>query len=253
MNCDLSLLCSNAGFTAGAIRKAKRKNIGLIGVLRENDNRVKYEIVDDVYKRRLEMKTFDVAYHFPKGCLTLPAGPEILYKAKPVQNWMAIRTLPILAANLVVSGKLRAEYTFKRPIRVRHAITSERSLLEGCSIAFSFTGSWVLFEDCRISASSGLYDWLKKAIRVGPGRSFAVVWNGVTFGTGGKTIYEPPKDLFPDWPYNSFDGVALHKIIDVGRFDLPPAEQIPQLEPLIIEEDLELRCRDLPECHFYPT
>src|SRR5687767_8235866 len=52
---DVSLLCSNAGFTADAIRKAKRLGIGLIGVLREDDDRIRYRVFDDIYIRRINV------------------------------------------------------------------------------------------------------------------------------------------------------------------------------------------------------
>ena len=52
---DVSMMCSNGGFTDDAIRKAKRLGIGLVGVLRTKDPRIRYRVLDEIYIRRIEL------------------------------------------------------------------------------------------------------------------------------------------------------------------------------------------------------
>lgn len=44
---DVTLICSNAGFSKDAMRKAGRVGIGLIGVMREPDPRIRYKVFDE--------------------------------------------------------------------------------------------------------------------------------------------------------------------------------------------------------------
>jgi hypothetical protein len=256
MNIDVSVLCSNAGFTSGAISKAKRLNIGLIAVLRENDDRVRFEVVDEAYCRRFKIDgTYNFSFGYPQGRPVLGAGTFILHMGRPVVNWLIARFSQVLLANLVVSGKLRMQYRFIRPIQVRHAETRKKSRIDSCMIEFSFTGKWLRYET-RISTESGFYDWLQRAVRVGPGKAFSVSWSGVPVGVGGTEIYEPPRHLFPNWPYAfgyRVDGVALQPLCEFENMAMPSPEEIPDLAPLIVPADLELRCPDLQEDQFYPA
>jgi hypothetical protein len=49
-----SILCSNAGFTSDAIRKAKRVGIGLISLMRKGDSRVRFAVVEEIYTRKVK-------------------------------------------------------------------------------------------------------------------------------------------------------------------------------------------------------
>ena len=44
---DVTLICSNAGFSKDAMRKAGRVGIGLIGVMKEPDPRIRYRVFDE--------------------------------------------------------------------------------------------------------------------------------------------------------------------------------------------------------------
>jgi Restriction endonuclease len=46
---EVALLCCNAGFTAPAVRKAARVGIGLIGVMKRGDLRIRLSIAQTVY------------------------------------------------------------------------------------------------------------------------------------------------------------------------------------------------------------
>ena len=44
---DVTLICSNEGFSKDAMRKAGRVGIGLIGVMKEADPRIRYKVFDE--------------------------------------------------------------------------------------------------------------------------------------------------------------------------------------------------------------
>jgi hypothetical protein len=52
---EFAFICSNAGFTADAIRKARRVNIGLLGATRKNDQRIRFGVVDEIYTRHIRL------------------------------------------------------------------------------------------------------------------------------------------------------------------------------------------------------
>ena len=61
LDADVSLICSNAGFTSDAVRKAKRVGIGLIGVMREKDRRIRYQVHEEIYIRRVQVEALTIA------------------------------------------------------------------------------------------------------------------------------------------------------------------------------------------------
>ncbi len=118
---DISLLCSNAGFTTPAIRKSARLGIGLIGVLRENDERIRYRVIDEVYIRRIDIveKRMDAKFSFvgaasPQGSLTID---QITYDNLPVLDWLKHRISIFLYWNPVVRGLHSLLFRFQQPIR----------------------------------------------------------------------------------------------------------------------------------------
>jgi hypothetical protein len=53
LEADAAFICSNSGFTEDALNKARRKGIGAISVLAEDDSRVKVVIETEIYFRRV--------------------------------------------------------------------------------------------------------------------------------------------------------------------------------------------------------
>jgi len=67
LGADAMLICSNTGFTSDAIKKAKRKRIGLISVLRRGDKRVKAVISEEVYLRKVAVSETQFTYTAADG------------------------------------------------------------------------------------------------------------------------------------------------------------------------------------------
>jgi hypothetical protein len=97
------LLCSNTGFDAMAIQKAKRANIGLISVLKHGDKRVRGRIVEEIYLRRVSVNPFTVDY---EGASTvdleilrqyMTATHNVTYMGGSVAGWLQQRALMIIS------------------------------------------------------------------------------------------------------------------------------------------------------------
>ncbi len=86
---DVSFICSNAGFTADAVRKAKRVGIGLIGVLRERDQRIRFQVKEEIYIRRVKVETLTISLQTdPPATLDGVPFEAITLRGEPVGNWV---------------------------------------------------------------------------------------------------------------------------------------------------------------------
>jgi len=240
---DVSLLCSNAGFSVDAKRKAKRLGIGLIGILREGDTRIRYRIMDEIYIRRIDVVPQSTGFTFvfenpppPRDDLRIE---EILYDGVPVINWLIRRVLIFLGSNPVVRGIHSLRFRFKHPMDF--ALPSGQAIANNIGVQFEISGQWIA-QSIEIDATCGLYDWMHQTIRMGPGQT-KITYKDVKFGEGGTSIAFPP-DFDPDAPTKDYAGneVSLW-IVDIGGLDTP--EDIPQMDEFVMDEDLELVHRDL--------
>ncbi len=240
---DVSLLCSNAGFSADAIRKAKRLGIGLIGVLREGDPRIRYRIMDEIYFRRIDVvpQSADFTFDFegslpPQGDLRCE---EILYEGVPVIHWLKQRVQIYLSSNPVVRGIHSLRFRFKHPIDF--TLPHGHALTNNIRVQFEISGRWIA-QRVEIDATCGLYDWIHQTILMipGPGK---IAYKGVKFGEGGTPIAFPP-NFEPDAPTKTLtdNGIFL-SILDIGGLDIP--EEIPQIDDYVMDEDLAWVRRDL--------
>lgn len=240
---DVSLLCSNAGFSADAKRKAKRLGIGLIGVLREGDTRIRYSIMDEIYVRRIDVvpQSADFTFVFenpppPQGDLHCE---EILYDGVPVIHWLIQRVLIFLSSNPVVRGIHSLRFRFKHPIDF--TLPSGQALTNNIGVQFEISGQWIA-QSIEIDATCGLYDWMRQTIRMIPGPA-KITYKEVKFGEGGTPIAFPP-NFDPDAPTKALaDNEVSLSIVDIGGLDTP--EDIPQMDDFVMDEDLALVRSDL--------
>jgi hypothetical protein len=187
---DVSLLCTNAGFSDDAVRKARRLGIGLIGILRESDPRVRYKVVDEIYIRRIN---FDAnrSKIYIMWCSNAGSNPivqELLYLDLPVYNWVLHRVLAFLAQNPIVGGSHTLRFRLKKPLEF--TFPAGQAWAKEIIVEVVIEGAWVS-QRIEIDGSSGLYDWLRQTIRHGPGAG-RVVFKDLKFGEGGKPFVVPP-------------------------------------------------------------
>lgn len=248
LNVDLSLLCSNAGFTTDAIRKSKRKGIGLIGVLREGDKRIRYRVMDEIYIRRIDIvpNSCDISYTPGHELYSFPDldMEEITFKGKPVINWLKNRVQIFLAINPVVNGTFSLNYRFKNPIKFNIRIKNIQ--ISQIQIKFEITGSWIA-QRVEIDATCGLYDWIRRTIHLSPNPG-KIAYKNVKFGEGGTPIKCPP-DFKPDLLKPENKGEISTWISDIGGLDIP--NKIPKLDKYVMDMDLIAYQNDLPSESYY--
>lgn len=240
---DVAFICSNAGFTADAARKAKRVSIGLLAVMRSNDKRVKFAVMDYVYTRRVTVEHLAISL---RGSAPIPLDglpfDDVTYQGFPVGNWVVQRASTFLTINPVVSGSFTATFRLKQPTIFDLA---DRSV-EVLEFAFSIRvrGSWYE-QQVTIDSTGALYDWLKRRLRLLPGPGNTQFKNFNPYG--GVPVATPPRTELDALKQLDNGEVAFQFVILSGLG--PPEKQpqrIPDITPLVVEADLDLQLLDPP-------
>ena len=113
---------------------------------------------------------------------------------------------------------------------------------------FEIIGGWFA-QNVEIDATCGLYDWIRRTVRLSPGDN-TFQYKDVKIGDGGTRIQCPP-DFDFSGPQNLNNGEARVWILDLGRIKIP--EKIPDLGKFVLDEDLEEVRRDIPRETFYSS
>ena len=168
INAGSVIICSNSGFTGDALRKAARVGIPALSALIEGDSRVRVEVEEEIYTRKIAVSRCDSTYHFtvPDAQNLIPRGAsarEILHADKPVAAWVRDKCL-ILIGMAPRSGDLTAKYKFSRPIQfhIREVVLP----VTGCDLAISWAVQWCS-QVIQIGASAGMYDYLRRRVLLG--------------------------------------------------------------------------------------
>lgn len=240
---DVSLICSNAGFTADAIRKARRVGIGLIAVMKSGDTRVRFAVAEELYTRRVRVDHLSISLH-DAGPIQLAGLPfdAVLYDGIPLGNWVVHRTQLILAANPIVNGSFTVSHKLKTSVQ----FSLPQSTVMASQIGFDLrvSGGWYA-QQITLDATGAIYDWIRRRVRLAPGPGKLHLQN-VNLEAGDPIPCPPEhelqamKDLRPGevtWGFLVLSG-------------LPIPGPIPEVEALIEPSDLELLVPNLPESAF---
>lgn len=235
---QFSMICSNAGFTADAIRKAKRVNIGLVSVMRKGDHRVRFAVVEEIYSRKLGLLSVDLALSGSTP-ISLNGVPfqDVLYETVPVANWVYARIMRIITSNPVVKGKFNATHRLTRPL----VFAWPGGSAEATSLEFSFTieGAWFSHQ-VEIDSTAGIYDWMRRRVRVAPGIGKLEI-KGIDIHGGERITLPPDRELIREH-FNP--GEVAAKFIFFRN--LPTPVPIPELDKFIAAEDLNPILPSLP-------
>src|SRR5262249_33185198 len=112
---DVSLICSNAGFTSQATRQAKGEDVGLISVMRAGDPRIRYQVQEEIYSRRITVDALDITLHPPTGLSGLPFE-AITFRGAPIGNWIIHRAMMVIGSNPIVAGSFKGTHRLKEPV-----------------------------------------------------------------------------------------------------------------------------------------
>jgi hypothetical protein len=243
---DASLLCSNAGFSDAAVRKAKRLGIGLIGVLREADTRIRYKVIDQIYIRRLTFEAEKSKIHvkWNDAAKYTAKTQQTTYNKTPIENWAIHRVLLFVSHNPIVRGLHYLRFLFKHPVEL--TFPGGQALAECIQLEIAISGTWVS-QRLEIDASSGLYDWIRQTVRKGPG-AVHIVFKDLKFGEGGNVIRCPPD-------FDRFDfrkvrpGETMVRFFEFHRFENP--KDVPPLDGFVAPEDLDPVRTDLDRQSYF--
>ena len=241
-----AVICSNAGFTEGAIKKASRHGIGLIGVMRQGDDRIRVKIVEEAYVRNI-VPTFG-PIQFATADVALPDidGSTISFRGERILDLIAHRLSLYLGFNQRV---VRATFTdllrFSEPLTFTHSAGPFQAT--ALSLPISFTGAWYrhLF---TYDAKNGAFDWIRRRVRIAGSVENSVSFGGVDLEKDGEYVSRPPEDLFA--PIQK--GEVEMQMTYVHNTIISETTQSGALaiEQFILPEDLEARISDVVEENF---
>jgi hypothetical protein len=160
---DAILVCSNTGFDAGAIKKAKRMKIGLISVLRRGDQRVKALIEEVTYLRRVNLNPITIYYTGERERppdITLGA---LKYERESIDSWLIGRAMQIAALNPIIERPLTATFNLKTP--TEFDLEDKRIKLRSFSISFHPHVKW-FSQTVQLDATTGVYDYFRGKVRL---------------------------------------------------------------------------------------
>lgn len=242
---DFVLLCSNAGYTAEAIRKARRVDIGLLSVSRKYDRRVRFAITDEIYIRHLRLK------QAPRCHVSLVPGEppvphevyssgEPMFQGRPISPWFYKRFLGIISRNPIVNGTLLDAVRFSTPIKLEWPAGAAH--IEKVTLETEVEGAWFA-QTVELSSPAGFYDWLRRRMRTAPVSGVRKLEiKGLNY-FGGKWITRPPD---ADWnnqrllPHEQ----EMKFIVLKNHFQL---ENSADLTPYALPEDLSLNVSELDD------
>ena len=183
---DAMLFCSNTGFEPDAISKAKRKNIGLISVLRQGDQRVKAIIEEEIYLRKITLQDL----HLTWGGSGLRNDGMPGYNGGSISDWLEVHAGLIAAANPEVTFEILKDFNFKEPIQFEG--NGRQITLTSMAVSFTPQVQW-LSQTVQLDAKAGIYDYVRGRVRLAPGSNSDTV-SGIDFDHA-KPLSVPPDKL----------------------------------------------------------
>jgi len=233
LNMDFALLCSNAGFTVDAIRKAKRVNIGLASIIRKGDPRVRFTVKDETYLRNVRVESISVTLH-GDAPIELSSVPfyDIQWNDIPIANWVHHRVAILVSSNPIVTGTFTATHQLVSPQLFRWG--SGEALATHLDFTFKISGRW-LSHPVQFESTNAIYDWLRRRLRVAPGGGHVSL--GMINYKECKEIDRPPDREFVRERFLQGDIEMRVVVFDLGFGGRKP---VPQFEPFVAPADLSL-------------
>ena len=168
---DIAMICSNAGFSQHALRKALRVGISTIGAVRMGDERVRFSITDAIYTRKLTVPVSSIKVAFEPCDGNPPWGGKetdtglITFDGRKLIDWVAQKISMAVGANPIVSGNFEWKLAMIEPLPL--SAPSGDAAISSITITHSLSGSWYRHAG-TIDGTSGIYDWQRKRVRLAP-------------------------------------------------------------------------------------
>jgi hypothetical protein len=236
---DVAVLCSNAGFSETAIRKAGRVRIDLIGVMRSGDRRVRFQIPEALYTRRIQLKSMNIELRRNGTPYNLSGVgfDDVLFEGQPLGNWIRQRVAMVLGVNPIVSGRYTDTCHLTEPI----SFDTPDGPVEADVIVgrFEIEGGWYV-QDVALDADAGLYDWLRRRVRLAPGPNQFQIHN-VNLDAGSPIDRPPDHALELDIQ----KGEMMMRLLAIDGLGEPT--NAPDVARFVVKEDLSYEVKDLPD------
>jgi hypothetical protein len=225
---DATILCSNSGFSQDALRKARRKCIGMISILKKGDARIKAEIIEERYIPRVELnRQFTTSVTGPNAIPSPFDVRKLVYASRPVFPWLEWRATLVAVGNPEKSG---AVVTFRLRQPTVFDYGAHNLILKQLSIRFTYATTWHP-QVVTLDASTGIYDYLRGRVRLAPGKqTFTMSQNRHPFDLA-PPIPGPP----PNWRKNlglQPGEIDMHLIVVDGS---PDPEKVALLDAIVFE------------------
>jgi hypothetical protein len=237
LGASIAIICSNSGFTSDALRKAKRKGIGMISVLRMGDGRVKAEILEEIILRRIRFCDVRFTYHGVDDIASRLAGRPTIHLLRfgqhSLDDWLQHRATLVAMANPSIDQPLRAHFEFKEPLRFN--CRGEPMILRAVDVRFVYKTDW-LCQTVRLDAALGLYDYFRGRVRLAPGANQYVI-EGVNWDTAMPC--DPPERSTP-LSTGLLPGEIDFAMLMVEGLNIESPE-LAALEPYVVPSDLEVK------------
>ena len=192
---DFSVVCSNAGFTSDALRKAKRVGIGLISLFRKGDARIRFSVTEEIYTRKIKVEKLSISLRGGSQ-INLEGVPfeTVKYEGVPVGNWVVNRALMFICANPIVNGSFEASHRLITPLNIE--LPSGSIAVDSINFQLTISGGWFAHR-VTLDSSAGIYDWLRRRVRLTPGPSQIQIQN-VDVHAGDPIKCPPDYELKPE-------------------------------------------------------
>ncbi len=234
-----SAICSNAGFTRGAVNKASRVGIGLISVMKKGNKRIRFSVVEEIYTRKVKVTDLKIGLHGPDAISMGDINIEnVTFEGIPVANWVRHRSMLFIASNPIVAGSYTATHTFKE--KLEFELTSGVIQVTQLDFHISITGGWFA-QQVTLEATQGIYDWLQHRVRLAPGPGRFLI-EGVDIYAGDPINLPPQRELEKTWKLQPGE-IVTRLLLITG---LTPHEPVAGLDKYVLQEDLKIEISDLP-------
>ncbi len=237
----VAMICSNSGFTVPAVDKAARTGIFLIGVMRKGDTRIRFLVHEPHYTRRVRVERIEVTLRSLGSLVKLPGDTfdSVRVDGAPLLNWVKTRAMHLISVNPVANGVLGQMGRLTSPVSID---TSDGArTIDEINFEMTITGGWYA-SDVTLDATAGLYDWLRRRVRLAPpGGELSIT--GIPF-QGGEPVDMPP-DAFLDRDIQ--EGEIRFGTLNIeGGAYLAIEGDVPKLDDLLHPDDVDALVRDIP-------
>ncbi len=235
LDAAVAIICSNSGFTGGALRKAARVGIPALSALIEGDGRVRVQVEEEIYTRKITVTRCESTWHFKVpdvNSIAPGTSPrEIIHDGRLVAAWIRDKCLVLLGMS-ARSSDVIVKYKFRTPLQFH--IRDVGLPVIGGDLKMSYTVQWCS-QLVYVDASAGMYDYLRRRVILGEGiRQYHI--KQVDFDRWSPIDFVPEHLLEGDLLEPGEARVSMALVMGLDTVEDAPA---PDLDSLIESEEVQ--------------